>query len=97
MAIVVNFKLENMRPRLTYALSSRTVNAGGVFVWIPASKKGVGVMFFDYQKIANTVICPPSYLLAFSSMYSFTFLVRWWHDCFRTLADGFIFQFKFYF
>ena len=73
MAIVVNFKLENMRPRLTYPLSSRTMNVGGVSVWIPASKKGSG-SHVDYQKIADKVICPPSYLLAFSSMHSFLFL-----------------------
>ena len=30
MAIVVKFKLENLRPRLTCALSSRTVSVGGV-------------------------------------------------------------------
>lgn len=60
-------------------------------------KKAVGVTFFNYQKIADKVICPPSYLLAFSSMYSFPFLARRWHDCFITLADAFIFQFKIYF
>lgn len=93
---IVNFKLENMRPRLTYPLSSRTMNVGGVSVWIPASKKGSG-SHVDYQKIADKVICPPSYLLAFSSMHSFPFLARRWHDCFITLADAFIFQFKIYF
>ena len=59
MAIVVKFKLENLRPRLTCALSSRTVNVGGVLFGYKPFKQAVGVTLFDYQKIAEKLISPP--------------------------------------
>lgn len=93
MAIVVNFKLEKYETRLTYTLSSRTMNVGGAFVWIPASKKGSGSQrSLDYQKllIRSSVLLPTFW--PFSSMYSFPFLVRAVAQLFYNLSRCFYFS-----